>query len=192
MLGGGAPIAQSTVTLWAASAGEPKQLAETKTDNEGRFELRSSGASVDSSLYLVATGGEPKARGGGDNSAIALLAVVGSRPSASVVIDEMTTIASVVTHMQFIDGTVIKGSPLQLRIAAGNVPNFVDLETGGYGATILDALNSAQTPTMANFGYTLQHFGSVRHAVEVRCVQQSVLRGDVSGGRLPKGHAGGR
>ncbi len=46
VLGGGAPIAQSTVTLWAASAGEPKQLAETKTDNEGRFELRSSGTSV--------------------------------------------------------------------------------------------------------------------------------------------------
>ena len=40
---------------------------------------------------------------------------------------------------------------MQLRIAAGNVPNFVDLETGDYGATILDALNSAQTPTMANF-----------------------------------------
>ena len=38
-----------------------------------------------------------------------------------------------------------------MRIAAGNVPNFVDLATGGYGATILDALNSAQTPTLANF-----------------------------------------
>ena len=56
-----------------------------------------------------------------------------------------------VTHTQFIDGAAIQGSPLQLRIAAGNVPNFVDLETGDYGATILDALNSAQTPTMANF-----------------------------------------
>ena len=40
---------------------------------------------------------------------------------------------------------------LGLRIAAGNVPNFVDLETGGYGGTIQDALNSTQTPTMANF-----------------------------------------
>ena len=56
------------------------------------------------------------------------------------------------THAQFIDNTTIKGSPLQLRIAAGNVPNFVDLETGSWGPTILDALNSAQTPTMANFG----------------------------------------
>ena len=83
VLGGGAPIAQSTVTLWAASAGEPKQLAETKTDNEGRFELSSSGASVDSSLYLVATGGEPQSSGWRQQSAIALLAVVGSTPSTT-------------------------------------------------------------------------------------------------------------
>src|SRR5271166_4797849 len=103
VLGGGAPIAKSTVTLWEASAGAPKQLAETKTDNEGRFELSSGGAPVDSSLYLVAAGGEPQARGGGNNSAIALLAVVGSKPPARVVINEFTTIASVVTHAQFID-----------------------------------------------------------------------------------------
>ena len=150
VMGGGAPIAQSTVTLWAASSDAPKQLAQTKTDNEGRFEIRGAGAPADASLYLVATGGEPGGKGG-DNPAIALLAVVGSNPPARVVIDEMTTLASVVTHTQFIDGATIKGSPLQLRIAAGNVPNFVDLETGDYGATILDALNSAQTPTMANF-----------------------------------------
>lgn len=31
VLGRGAPIAKSTVTLWAASAGAPKKLAETKT-----------------------------------------------------------------------------------------------------------------------------------------------------------------
>ena len=29
--------------------------------------------------------------------------------------------------------------------------NFVDLSTGGYGATIADGLNSTQTPTLANF-----------------------------------------
>ena len=102
-------------------------------------------------LYLVATGGEPKAHGSGENPAIALIAVVGSKPPAHVVIDEMTTLASVITHTQFIDGIIIKGSALALRIAAGNVPNFVDLETGGYGAAIQDALNSSQTPTMANF-----------------------------------------
>ena len=40
VLGGGAPIAQSTVTLWAASSDAPKQIAQTKADNEGRFEVR--------------------------------------------------------------------------------------------------------------------------------------------------------
>ena len=76
---------------------------------------------------------------------------MGSKPPARVVINEMTTVASVWTHAQFIDGMTIKGAPLQLRIAAGNVPNFVDLETGGWGDAIQDPLNSSQTPTMANF-----------------------------------------
>jgi hypothetical protein len=36
-----------------------------------------------------------------------------------------------------------------LRIAAGNVPNLVDLGTGGWGKVILDPLNSSMTTTMA-------------------------------------------
>ena len=152
VMGGGAPIAQSTVTLWAASSGTPKQLAQTKTDANGSFSVRGA-AAAEASLYLVATGGVPAVnKAAGNNPAIALLSVVGSTPPARVVINEFTTIASVVTHGQLIDNTTIKGSPLQLKIAAGNVPNFVDLETGGWGPTILDGLNSAQTPTMANFG----------------------------------------
>jgi len=55
------------------------------------------------------------------------------------------------THNQFMDGTTIKGHALGLKIVAGNVPSFVDLQTGGWGATIQDSLNGSQTPTMANF-----------------------------------------
>ncbi len=98
----------------------------------------------------MANGGEPKS-GGGNNPAIALLAVVGSKPPGSVVINEMTTVASVWTNAQFLDGWALKGHALGLRIAAGNVPNFVNLETGGWGGPIQDSLNSGQTPTMANF-----------------------------------------
>ncbi len=151
VMGGGAPIAESTVILMQATAGDPKQLAQTKTDNNGNFTVHGTGT-PGSSLYLIASGGVPAAnKTAGNNPAILLLTVVGSKPPVHVVINEMTTIASVVTHTQFIVGTWIKGSPLALGIAAGNVPNFVDLQTGGYGPTILDALNSAQTPTMANF-----------------------------------------
>jgi hypothetical protein len=151
VLGGGAPIANSKVTLYAATTGEPKQLAQTKTDNQGRFEVRVTGAPADSSLYLLAFGGEPKVRNGGDNPAIALLAVLGNKPPAHVVLNEMTTVASVWTNAQFLVGATLKGPALGLRIAAGNVPNFVDLSTGGWGEAIQSPLNSGQTPTMANF-----------------------------------------
>jgi Transthyretin-like family len=82
VMGGGAPIAQSTVTLWAASSDAPKQLAETKTDSDGRFEVSTTGAPADSSLYLTAGGGIPAGnKAGGNNPVIALLAVVGGKPS---------------------------------------------------------------------------------------------------------------
>jgi hypothetical protein len=153
VLGAGAPIAKSTVTLWEAGSNEPRQLAQTQTGADGRFALSSTDASgKDVSLYLIAKGGQPTAsKTRGDNPAIAMMTVLGSKPPAMVTINEMTTVASVWTHAQFLEGTAIKGHALGLRIAAGNVPNFVDLETGGWGAAIQDPLNSGQTPTMANF-----------------------------------------
>jgi len=152
VLGGGSPIANSTVSLWEASADAPQKVAETKTNERGQFELRSRGAPEGGSLYLVAVGGDAKAgKASGNNPAITLMTVLGNRPPEKVVINELTTVASVWTHAQFLSGTAIKGHALGLRIAAGNMPNFVDLATGGYGTAIQDALNSTQTPTMANF-----------------------------------------
>jgi hypothetical protein len=153
VLGAGAPIVKSTVSLWQASADEPRKLAETQTNERGEFDLPGSAAQGDTSLYLIASGGEPKAgQAGGNNPAIALLAVLGQQPPQRVVINEFTTIGSAWTHAQFLSANAIQGNALSLRIAAGNVPNFVDLPTGGWGVAIQDGLNSTQTPTMANFG----------------------------------------
>ena len=150
---GGGAVAGSTVTLWAGRAGEPKQLAQAKTSVDGSFALETDetpGPGV--SLYLVARGGVASVnKSGGDNPALAFLAVLGGAPPAKVVVNEMTTVASVWTNAQFLDGAAIKGPALSLSIAAGNVPNFVDLQTGGWGGPIQDPLNSGQTPTMANF-----------------------------------------
>lgn len=154
VLGGGAPIANSTVTLWAASAADPVQLAQAQTGADGRFSVTAPGpVGPDSTWYLVAKGGTPSASktSSGDNAAIALLAAVGKTPPTTVTINEMTTVASVWTHAQFLDGSAIRGNALGLEIAAGNVPSFVDLATGGWGTVIQDPLNSGQTPTMANF-----------------------------------------
>jgi len=153
VLGAGAPIAQSTVTLWSASADAPKQLGQTQTGDDGRFTLSvESPSGPEGTLYIVAKGGEPTTRkGGGHNSDIALLTVVGSNLPPKVTINESTTVASVWTHSQFIGGAAIKGNALGLRIASGNVPSFVNIGSGGWGDTIQDPLNSGQTPTMANF-----------------------------------------
>jgi hypothetical protein len=151
VLAAGAPIAKSRVTLWEASAEAPKQISQTKTNDDGRFEVRAKGEKGDAVLYLVASGGVPKAgKASGDNPAIVLLAVVGTTPPANVTINELTTVASAFTNARFLNGASISGNPLGLKIAAGNVPNLVDLTTGGWGKVLLDPLNSSMTTTMAN------------------------------------------
>ena len=150
VFGGGAPIVGSTVTLWAAGSSAPRQLVQTQTDANGRFVLNADAAGAN--VYLVAKGGRPASNPtSGDNPAIALIAALGSAVPAKVVINEMTTVASVWTHAQFLNGDAIAGNPLGLKIAADNVLNFVNIETGGWGQAMLGPLNSSQTPTMANF-----------------------------------------
>ena len=150
---GGGPLANATVTLWGASTGKPRQLGQATTDGGGRFEVgNQENIGPDVILYLITKGGEAAVnKGSGDNPAAAMLSVLGNAPPANVVVNEMTTVASVWTLNQFIDGANIKGNALGLKIAAGNVPSFVDLQIGGWGGTIQDSLNGSQTPTMANF-----------------------------------------
>jgi hypothetical protein len=80
VLGGGAPIARSTVTLWSAGAGAPTQLGQAQTGDDGRFTLSFQSPTPEGISYLVAKGGEPTAHRGGDNPAIALLSVLGTNP----------------------------------------------------------------------------------------------------------------
>ena len=152
VLAGGAPVSHSTVTLWLGRSDSPKRLAQVQTGDDGRFTLNAEqSGGAEGSLYLIAKGGEPKAHGGEDNPAIALIAVLGNTPPAHVTVDEFTTIASVWTNAQFLYGETLKGHALGLKIAARNVPSFADLESGGWGGPIQGPLNSGQTPTMANF-----------------------------------------
>jgi hypothetical protein len=58
VLGGGAPVARSTVTLWAAGPDAPRQLTQAKTGADGRFDLKASAFPSGAQLYVVATGGK--------------------------------------------------------------------------------------------------------------------------------------
>src|SRR5208282_4592002 len=169
--GANQPITGSTVTLYAAGPGAPTPLAQGKTDDNGVFNLDAGMAPADSVLYVVANGGTAKASTNQTpNEAIGLMAVLGTSLPKTVTVNEFSTIASVWTSAQFLMGETLSGKPLGLRIAAGNLPNFVDLESGGYGGTIQDALNSGQTPTMANFA-TLANLlaGCITHVTPDAC-----------------------
>jgi hypothetical protein len=92
---GGVPLANSTVSLWATSAAEPRQLTQANTGGDGRFQI-SSEASIDpdATLYLIAKGGDAVGKRSGNNPAIAFLSVLGNTQTGTVVINEMTTVAS--------------------------------------------------------------------------------------------------
>jgi hypothetical protein len=147
--GANKPIAMSKVTLWSAGPRAPKKVAETQADADGRFNLSVGVTGADEVLYFIARGGEPS--GGASNDSIALLAILGTSPLRRVIVNELTTIASVWTAAQFFEDPALKGNLLGLRIASGNVPNLVSLETGGLGPVIQDALNGSQTSTLATF-----------------------------------------
>src|SRR5262249_19559596 len=54
--------------------------------------------------------------GSGDNPAFVLLAVLGNAPPTTVVINEMTTVASTWTNAQFLDGGRVPNNQLQARV----------------------------------------------------------------------------
>ena len=79
---GRSPVAGSTVTFTRRATGAPKQLGQSRLATMalqvGPGDRRSRRQSV---LYLVAKGGNPRRpEASGDNDALALLAVVGSKP----------------------------------------------------------------------------------------------------------------
>ncbi|TYC69153.1 hypothetical protein FMN63_11020 [Stappia sp. BW2] len=150
---GRSPVSGAEVTLWLAGPGAPQKLVATKTKDDGSYDLavpeRTGEAGV---LYLLAAGGEAKsAAGKGDNPATRLMATLGVEPPQRVTINELTTVASAWTAAQFLDGSSLSGNALGLKIAAGNVPNLVDPETGGLGLVIVDPLNAPVTTTLAKF-----------------------------------------
>ena len=109
--GGQNPVAGASVKLYAVGtdgAASNILLASTTTDDNGRFNI----SSIDCSsiegfnTYIVATGGDS---GNGPNSAIALTAalddceLVAEDPSTTVVINELTTVATEWSLQQFAD-----------------------------------------------------------------------------------------
>ncbi|MGY8749820.1 MAG: hypothetical protein ACKVHR_17395 [Pirellulales bacterium] len=140
---GGKAVPDAKVTLWkTAGMDAPEAMIETLTDAEGAFELTNLGANEEGNIYYITTAG-------GVHENVALMSVLGATPPQTIVINEMTTVASVFTSAQFINGVAISGNPLGVKIAADNAPNLVDPVTGTWGHALLDPINSTQNTTLA-------------------------------------------
>jgi streptogramin lyase len=156
VFGGQQPISGAKVQLYVAGGGSYGSgakllLPATYTDANGAFSFTASYTCPSDSVpaYLVASGGNPGT--GKDNSAIGLLAALGTCGSLSsapsIVINEVTTVAAAWALAPFLgtDGQMGTSSGNALGLVSGyaSVNNLVDLSTGtapgastGTGATI--------------------------------------------------------
>lgn len=164
---GGEPVSGSSVSLFIAGNEVSESLAFGKTDNEGNFSISFNKPSEGSIVYAIARGGKPRGSPG-ENEALAFLTVIGDindRPDF-ITLNELTTIASVWTYAQFINGSFITGNSTGLYNAASNVRNIADIETGGLGTVIKNAVNASRTnaiPEVNTLGNLVHACAALKH-----------------------------
>ena len=156
VFGGQQPIAGSTITVWEVGTNgygtSATSLATTTTDSGGGFSFPVGSYTCDANnapLYITARGGDA---GAGPNANIELIAVLGpcsSAPNQSVVINELTTVATVWAAQGFMSTTL--GAAAQPYIS-GTVAGFaIDGSThnGNFNTGLVNALETT-APMLVN------------------------------------------
>jgi hypothetical protein len=160
VLAGAAPLAGTSVTLYAAaSPGQmPQSLAHALSDSSGAFELTAtcpSGAASTAPLYLRASGGQISGAGIAQpdtNPAIELVAVLGTcdEVPATVTVNELATIATAYALNAFISGNEIAGNAPGLPNAAAAAASLVDRSSGTLAASLPSAAACSGATPAAN------------------------------------------
>lgn len=149
VVGAGHPVGGSTVTVYAAGPSAATVVGSAQTNSSGVVSTTLSNPGGNAVLYAIATGGDA---GHGANSAIALMSAfgTGSNYTSPVVIDELTTIASVWSMRAFIHpGPSIFGLSPGLQNAALTVTNLADL-AHGQSSALLSSSAPDKLNTLAN------------------------------------------
>ncbi|MDN8615673.1 Vgb family protein [Variovorax ginsengisoli] len=146
VLGVDLPVVGARVSLWRSAAGQsPAKLREVVSAADGRFTLRVDPSNAAAVHYVVTEGGRVN---GQEAPALKLMAVLPAVPPARITINELTTVGSVWPNAQLLDGDKLRGTPVGLKIGRAQVPNLVDVGSGGFGRTVLDGSNLAQSETV--------------------------------------------
>lgn len=139
----GGPSAGWAVELYATGPDGPRLLDRSVSRGDGTFGLRARSRARNGVVhYVVASSG--------DNRMLVALGPADEMPS-NIVVNELTTVASIWTNAQFISDGAIAGNPVGLVAAARNVPNLVHLQAGTLGDVVLNTAN-LQTNTAATMG----------------------------------------
>ena len=134
------PLKGVPVRLYFLTANAPQVVASAITDASGHFVLATPANPEQGSFYLDATLG----------NGVELTSLLGPDvPSASVVVNEKTSIASAYALAQFSRTGQIVGSPHQLSLASGMVRNLVDPSLGTTSTVLLNSPNGDQTASRA-------------------------------------------
>ena len=166
-MGGSQPIASSTIQLYAVgTAGDGSAAASQLTSvvtsgSDGSFNITSqySCPSTTSLMYITATGGNPGT--GGNNSAISLMAALGQcqtlKPSTTITINELTTVAAVYALAPYMNSATTIGSSYIDSVAlssgfmlASQYANFSTGSSPGLNVPSNKTVPTTQLNTIAN------------------------------------------
>lgn len=133
---GGVPLRNAVVYIYAVSDPATTFVGTAVTDADGRFSITPAVTTVDGTMFALAYG---------SYSALVLAALLGPRLPDSIVINELTTVATAYCAAQLLSGTKLTGSVLALRIAAAMSANVVDVTTGDSSTVLQSPPNAMQT-----------------------------------------------
>ena len=147
-MGGASPVTGSTVVLWASGqvGGTATPIASTTSDGSGKFSLSYTNPGGSALLYVTAYEGNA---GAGSNAqlqmASALGVASGVNASASVTVNELTTVAFADAFgTSYTASGVVGATSQQASIDA----SLVDATTGAFPSALLSAANAATVETL--------------------------------------------
>jgi streptogramin lyase len=141
---GAEALAGARVTVYSSSDGQgSKVLGQAETDAEGSFAITyRAPSSSDGVVYLTTRGGDLSTSGLSVPDAFVLATVIGSPSNGqTVMVNDLTTVASAFAMAQFIRGRKMRGSSPGIQLASQMIGHLVDIETGVLGATITNDSN---------------------------------------------------
>ncbi len=194
--GGQQPVSGASIQLYAAGATGYGSAAATlltsavASDASGNFTITGlyTCPSASTQVYLVASGGNPGLTPGTNNSALAMMAALGScgnlNTSTFVNIDEMTTVASVYALAQFMSsggGANLGASSTNaqgLANAFATVNNLVSVKSGTAPGPSLQVLQHRRSAFPLHRIHRWRSHGTIQFSG--RCLRQCVGRQLVS------------